>query len=91
MLVAALFFASRMRLGSTLLYAGIPALLVGAILSIPTFFAQELLTNLLSPTLIEPVIQLIGLLSPIHITFLIAGAVATVSGIVLKCVFRGRL
>lgn len=91
LLVAALFFASRMRLGSTLLYAGIPALLVGATLAIPTFFAQELLGTLLPPALTAPVLQLVGLLSPIHLTFLIAGAVATVAGIVLKCVFRGRL
>ena len=92
-LLVLLFFTNRMRFGGTLICAGIPMLLVGALLAAPVIAAQNLLPLFLSAAPREATNianLLLSIITPVHLAVLIAGAVLLVLGIIVKCVARPK-
>ena len=92
-LLVLLFFTNRMRLGGTMICAGVPTLLVGAILAVPVMAAQSIVPMLLGSAPREVVNianLLLGIITPVHLAVLITGAVLLVVGIIVKCVAKPK-
>lgn len=88
-LMVALFFTNRMRLPGTLTCVGIPALIAGILLVIPTSLLQAL-PDLFSSGDLAPVAGAVGavvdVIAPVHYGLLGLGAVLIVAAIVIKIV-----
>ena len=94
LLAAAIFFTKRMRLGGTVLTVGSHVFGVGLTGSVPLlvlWFIPDLLRSLgLEGAVLRVVDVFVGALVPIHLGFVILGAVLMVAGIVLKIVLRPK-
>ena len=92
-LLVLLFFTNRMRLGGAMISAGIPTLLVGALLAAPVLAAQNILPMFLgnAPREITNVVNLLlSIITPVHLAVLIAGAVLLILCIIVKCVVKPK-
>lgn len=91
-LIVALFFTNRMRLAGTLTCVGIPALLAGILLMIPTALLGSL------PQLLPADLAAVGsavaamskVIAPVHYILAIAGLVLIVAAIVVKSISSKR-
>lgn len=89
LLVTALFFTNRMRLPGTLVCAGVPALIAGILLVIPTVLLQAL-PGLLDSAAAGAISTVIGVIAPIHYGLLGLGVALIVAAIVVKIILTQK-
>lgn len=82
-LIVALFFTNRMRLGSTLSCVGIPATVAGILLALPTLLLQ-LVPEMIPDPLGSTMSILTGAIAPVHYALLAGGIVFLIVGAVVK-------
>lgn len=88
-LIAALFFTNRMRIPGTLTCVGIPTLIAGILLVIPTALLQalpDMLTSGDAALAAEAIAAAIGVIAPVHYGLLGLGAVLIIAAIVVKII-----
>lgn len=88
-LIVALFFTNRMRIPGTFVCTGIPAVIAGILLVIPTSLLQAM-PDLFGSGEMAPVAGAIGaavsVIAPVHYGLLGLGAVLIIAAIVIKCI-----
>lgn len=82
-LIIALFFTNRLRLGATLCCVGLPATVAGLLLSLPTLVLQ-LVPGMLPSPLGSTVSILVGVVAPVHYILLGIGIVALIIAAVAR-------
>lgn len=94
-LLILLFLTNRLLLGPTLVSAGVPALIVGCVLSIPVALIQLLPVLLgdslgLATVFVSLLGSLAGLLAPVHYGMAITGLVLIIAGAIIKAVTKKK-
>ena len=88
-LIVALFFTNRMRIACTFVCTGIPALIAGILLVIPTSLLQAI-PDLFGSGDLAPIAGAVGavisVIAPVHYGLLGLGAVLIIGAIVVKCI-----
>ncbi|MBQ8622349.1 MAG: hypothetical protein IJ422_08565 [Oscillospiraceae bacterium] len=85
LLIMALFFVNRMRLSATLCCTGIPMIVAGILLALPTALLQ-LIPSLLPNPLGNSVSVLVGTIAPVHYAVPVLGIILLIGAVVIKAV-----
>lgn len=93
LLVVLLVLTNRLRVGSALVSAGVPALIVGLLLSLPVALIQLLPMMLgdslgLATLVVDLICALVGRIAPVHYGMAIVGLVLIVAGAIIKAVTK---